>query len=202
MTLPTPLTVDEAREAIRTRTGFQVDHDTGCWLWEDSPANLGPYWAFYEAAFGEVPDGCRVYHLCSHGRRGCVRPGHLELALPGEPLPDPKPSVVERNGVAKRLADEREARRWTQAQFARFLGVSTDTLRNWERGVHAPSTDAYAELVRKLGWDGKVRKWKVILVAERVVPARSAGEAAREVWDELEVDGQPRKTVVASVQPA
>src|SRR4029077_19951577 len=106
-------------ELIATRTGFTVDPETGCWLWDDC-VGFGPYLAAYEATYGEVPDGCRPYPLCDNGRYGCVRPSHLDIALPGDPLPEPTPDLVMRTGFAHKLADERRARRWSPAQMARF----------------------------------------------------------------------------------
>lgn len=202
------LTPGEAREMIRARAGFTEDPRTGCWFVGDdlrAPSGMGPYLAFDEAEHGPPPPGFDVVHRCPGALLGCVRPSHLDVEPVGArvPLPpDPGLSWEPRAAFARRIRDEREARRMNRPEFARALKVSPYTLKAWEAGRRAPASDTYRQIAAALGWDGRPRKWAVVFVHEEVVTAKTSGEAMRHVWEALERDNRPRKTAVFSVRPA
>jgi DNA-binding XRE family transcriptional regulator len=153
--------------------------------------------------YDRVPQGFEVFHVCQGGRRGCVRPSHLDLAPAGSRMrdvPDPSIEVGDRMAFAKRLRDEREARSSTRGQFAKELGVAASTLGHWEDGVHQPADDMYRQIARQLGWDGRPRRWMVTVVHQRVVVARSSGDAVREALEPLRIEGEQLKTAVHSVR--
>jgi transcriptional regulator with XRE-family HTH domain len=203
------LTPEEARDVIRrpAEFGIRMDERAGCWLWpQPASTGFGPYLAIYEASFGEVPEGMEVFHVCSGGPRGCVRPQHLDIAPADSRIrhvPDPAITAAERAGFAVKIGDERRARKATRAAFARELGISPTTVRDWEEGRTAPTPDFYDQIVRKMGWDGLDHKFDVVVAVQRTVTAKTAGQAARQVLDELTLDGQPEKVEVvrASMRP-
>ncbi len=68
-------------------------HDTPCWIWQRSQVGTTGYGKinrkgktyrahrlYYEQAFGPVPDGLQLDHLCR--QKACVRPSHLEAVSP------------------------------------------------------------------------------------------------------------------------
>lgn len=77
---------------IRQRT--ELHYKTGCWLWTGStgPSNYGSlghagtYWGAhrfsYEAAWGDIPEGLVIDHLCRVP--WCVNPAHLEAVTQQE----------------------------------------------------------------------------------------------------------------------
>ena len=200
------VSVADAARCIREHSGFTLDEVSGCWLWPvRGPGGLGPFRAFYEAAHGPPPEGFRLVHRCSGARRGCVRPAHLDVARDGEALPPPlgRPLAPSHRALwARRLRSEREARGATRVQFARELRVATSTLAAWEDGRQAPDSQRAAEISDVLGWDGRARRYVVTAVVQRVVAARSSGEAALQARSELERDDQPGKLVIARVEQA
>lgn len=204
MDLGVAVTVAEARECIERKLGFREDEEFGCWLW-DMPASTGygPYLAFYEAAFDEVPEGFEVFHICPNGHRGCVRPAHLDIAPPGSrvrTVPDPALQVEIRLEFARKIRDEREARRESRSQFGAELGVSPRTVESWESGHRTPDQETYKQLAKRFGWDGRARSYVVTLVVQEVVTARSAGEAARKVIGRIEKEGPGVKYAVYNVR--
>lgn len=66
----------------------KVDTSGACWTWLGTRGNkgYGRLWVdgtnamahrvAYELAFGDIPEGSQIDHLCRN--RGCVRPSHLE----------------------------------------------------------------------------------------------------------------------------
>lgn len=144
-----------------------------------------------------------VFHQCRGGHLGCIRPSHLDIAPTGSKIrhvPDPAIGLTRLSEFAERLKREREARRVSKPQFAAELGVNQGTYRSWEAGESAPLADVYHDIAQKLGWDGHLRRFSVVVALERTVEARSAGEAAQSVLDELEVDGRPLKAAVIRTQ--
>lgn len=147
-----------------------------------------------------------VFHSCRGGDRGCIRPTHLDAAPAGariRQLPDTPSSAARKGDLANRLHDERRARRVSAPEFARELGVAFDLYRDWELGRRFPTAAGYQDLERRLGWDGHLRRYTVLVALERTVEARSAGEAASSVLAALEIDGRPLKAEVirTSVKP-
>lgn len=192
-------------ECLAAGVGYTVDPDTGCWLWQQpAPNGYGPYLAAWYAEHPDpLPDGINPTHQCTGGPRGCIRPDHLTLAGTGRPptrLPTPPLPPDMRDSFARRLRDEREARGATVQQLAVLLGVSPSTIRGWESAQHAPTVDQVARLAREFGWDEQPRKWVVAAVVERVVIAVSAGAAARQVRDDLNVPGHADKVVIGTVR--
>jgi transcriptional regulator with XRE-family HTH domain len=140
-----------------------------------------------------------VYHLCLGGRRGCIRPRHLDIAPAGSRIkhvPDPKLSIAERDQFKDRLLLERQARGSSMPEMASELGVSQATYREWEKGGSAPVQSIYDEISRKLGWDGLMRRFSVLVAVERIVAARSAGDAAAQVLEGLTEEGAPLKAKI------
>jgi DNA-binding XRE family transcriptional regulator len=197
------VTRDEAVELIEQGRGYTEDAN-GCWLYDvPMSTGFGPFLAFYEAIYDRVPRGFEVFHVCRGGRRGCVRPSHLDLAPAGSRMrdvPDPRVDPADRMAFASRLRDEREARRANRPQFAKELGVAASTLGTWEEGLHQPADDMYRQIARQLGWDGRPRRWMVTVVHQRVVVARSSGDAVREALEPLRIEGEQLKTAVHSVR--
>jgi transcriptional regulator with XRE-family HTH domain len=181
-------TVEEARDALEHGRGYTVDEHTGCYYQTTTTAaGYGSFLTVYIAVFGNPPPGWMVYHRCHGGRRGCIRPSHLDIT-DGTPIVDADPglSPLDRNGFAARLRFEREARRATLAQFARELGVSQSTLVDWETNLSSPTQDDFQRISRRLGWDGTLTKWVVTVVSQQTVGAHSAGDAARVAMESLE----------------
>jgi transcriptional regulator with XRE-family HTH domain len=203
-------TADEAAVVIHDRARhaeyFELDEQTGCWLCHDTgPSGAGPFVAFYEGAFGPVPEGFEVVHICHGAQRGCVRPSHLDVVPLGgraRRVHDPALALDHRPDFAKALRDEREAMGASRTDFAKLLKVSPATLRSWEEGTRAPGVSAVAAISRKLGWDGGQRPFVVTIVVQRVARARSAGKAAREVLEQLRFEDQPLRAHVYSVRRA
>lgn len=194
----------EAADLIPTRPPelMTVDGEFGCWLWVDTPESFGPVLAFYEAAYGPLAEGMKIGHACPNGRRGCVRPAHLDCFPEDMEIPEPPLRNDERAAFAQILVDERDARRYTRAEMARHLRVAEATLKAWEDGERVPAPDVARQVGRKLGWGNKPRKWTVTVVHQRVFVAVSAGQAVRAMWDELAVEGEQLKTEVADVRKA
>lgn len=197
-----PPTPNEAIDVIRSPSDFGIEVDRGCWIaptaWRAS-TGYGPYLAFYEASYGEIPAGMEVFHICKGGPRGCVRPKHLDIAPAGSKIRHVKDPAIEdedANEFQRRMLDEQRARRATIPQFARELGVANSTLSDWLKGITVPSADTYEAIKRKLGWEGGDHKFGVLVIVERIVTAHSAGEAARAVIDDLIRDGQPEKVEI------
>lgn len=93
-----------ARPAVDRFWG-KVAKSSGCWFWTASTnrngygrfsptrrVSIGAHRFSYELAFGPIPDGLVIDHLC--GQRACVRPEHLEAVTALENIRRAKPSVV------------------------------------------------------------------------------------------------------------
>lgn len=191
------ITAAEAEVLIANSEGYEEATTSGCWEWsgQRSSTGKGPFLAFYEATFGEVPAGLRVYHSCGDGRNGCVRPTHLDI-IPTDTKLQPQIAQAERDGFAQRIADERAARKSSRAEFAKELGYSASTIKDWENGVSLPAEDTHRQLARKLGWDGHLRRFEVIFMHRTIEKAHSAGEAARIAQERMRIEGVPLKTTV------
>lgn len=196
-------TLAEAGELIRSRGGF-TENDAGCWIWDHATVTgYGPYLPFYEAVFGPVPAGLEVYHLCHGGPEGCVRPTHMDIAPPDSKMkriPDPALTVEQKDDFAHRIEEERLARKASKQQFAKELGVSSTTLRDWVSGVSAPLPDTYRRISKKMGWDGHERRFRVTALHQRVIVARSAGEAVRQFHHDLNIEGETLKTEIVRAE--
>ncbi len=210
------LTVSEARQRLRSRTGYTVEKSVhngvdpkvaavgGCYIAVDderAPNGHGSWLAYYESEFGTVPDGMVIRFLCGGQERGCVRPGHMEALPEGSQLPAPELPRPKLPELAQRLQDEREARRMSYAEFAAELKISPRQLESWSKARHIPDMRELTWIARHLGWDDVQRDWTVTFLQQRIVHgARSSGEAVRLVWDEIDAaDIGLRKTAIVSV---
>lgn len=155
--------------------------------------------AFFIAAYGEPFKGAEIFHTCHGGKLGCIRPSHLDIAPQGTAVRLARgPSIgrERRMEFARKIRRERMALNLTQAEFGRELGIKARTVSSWELGERAPHIDRYRELAAKFGWDGKLRRFTVLVALERTVEAASAKKAAAAVLAALEVDGRPQKAQV------
>jgi len=50
--------------------------------------------------------------------------------------------------IAEKIKALREARRWTQAELARKLGVTRNGVNSWEQGLSTPSPACLVDLAR------------------------------------------------------
>lgn len=73
--------------ALNLDEAWELDHATGCWIWQRATAGgygyvrvqgvLHPaHRVFYERQHGRIPEGLHIDHLCRNRR--CVNPDHLE----------------------------------------------------------------------------------------------------------------------------
>lgn len=69
---------------------YRIDPETGCWEWlrfkfrgygrsQFSGVQQYAHRAYYEAAYGPIPEGQHVHHRCENP--GCVNPEHLEVTV-------------------------------------------------------------------------------------------------------------------------
>lgn len=78
----------------------KVDKSGECWIWTAGHFKAGygsfsqgrsipglAHRASYEMAFGDIPEGMMVDHICHN--RGCVRPEHLRLATNKQNMENP-----------------------------------------------------------------------------------------------------------------
>jgi hypothetical protein len=81
-------------DTLRQRWDAKVKRGDGCWEWQGTKTKYGygqiykfqperrnglalAHRVAFELAFGPIPEGHDVHHIC--GNRGCVRPDHLEV---------------------------------------------------------------------------------------------------------------------------
>ena len=193
---------DEARSCIENGWGFDVDeHD--CWLWRArTSSGYGPYASFWGALFDEVPQDKEIVHKCDGGPVGCVNPGHLEAVSFG---------VARRREMSRRLTPkqrdawsrvieaERIERGWSKARMARELGVTTETIRSWCKGLTMPPPKLRRGVAGKLGWELEPTKFVVQFVYQEVVVAESQVHAIRAARSSLPT-GAGRKAEYLSVK--
>lgn len=60
-------------------------------------------------------------------------------------------SATDLRAIGERIIQTREALEMTQADFARFTGISTQSLSNYEVGFRRPQLDQAVQIVRKTG---------------------------------------------------
>jgi len=57
----------------------------------------------------------------------------------------------EDSGISKRIREAREARGWTQEEFAQRIGSTPDTVADWENGARDPRSNRIIMLAGVLG---------------------------------------------------
>ena len=62
-----------------------------------------------------------------------------------------EPHLLEEDSFGRRVFHEREKRHETQAQFAGRVGVTEDTIRNWESGRVIPKLTNIQKLAKRTG---------------------------------------------------
>ena len=50
--------------------------------------------------------------------------------------------------ISERIKEMRKARRWTQAELARKLGLTRNAVNSWEQGLSTPSPACLVELAK------------------------------------------------------
>src|SRR3990167_4261440 len=121
----------------------KVNRTEGCWLWTGSRSggNQGrKYGQFtytvapgqqrhvsahvysYEIAYGPVPDGLEVLHICNTGL--CLRPDHLKAGTHQQNVAD----AVKDGLYIKRDAKGRKPRKLTDAQVEQIVALAKDML--------------------------------------------------------------------------
>lgn len=74
-----------------------IEDEHGCWVWQRAVSRTGygvtgmgsektalAHRISYELAYGEIPEGADIDHLC--GNRACIRPEHLKAVTKSENL--------------------------------------------------------------------------------------------------------------------
>lgn len=118
---------------------YRIDPATGCWEWLKATyrgyASRGdgikPHRAYYQRAFGQIPEGHHVHHKCHNP--GCVNPEHLE-------------AIPHKEHIAQHMA-----KRW---------GLELETVKEIRRLGLEPGARA-AEVAKRFGIDRRAvgRYW-------------------------------------------
>jgi DNA-binding XRE family transcriptional regulator len=196
------ISISRARECIRHGWGYV--EDGGCWIAKGRVSSgYGPYLSFWLASTGRdaVPEGRELHHSCFRGNDGCVRPAHVEAVTPGRHSREHAHApAIDRERWAVAIQTERRLRRWSKEAMARELGVTSNTIRNWERGKCGPSRLMQRIINQKFGWEIEPRKFVVTTVVQDVVIARTSGEAINLTLRRLPKGVGVRKTQVYDVR--
>lgn len=126
----------------RTDAQYEIDPQTGCWVWRWSVTSAGyghfqyegrvrlAHVVYYERAHGPVPVGFQVDHLCK--RPLCVNPQHLEAVTPA--VNTYRSRAAKLTSGMRRFLKERFAVGWTHKALATACGVHTNTVGKFLRG--------------------------------------------------------------------
>lgn len=122
---------------------YEVDPETGCWLWTRSKSKDGYGWASlnnktYQAhrliwmlLVGDIPEGLVIDHLCRV--RHCVNVTHMELVTPAENI---RRSPLTPAGMEKCLKCGGELtllRPGTKTEQRRCLPCMSDYQKRWRQ---------------------------------------------------------------------
>lgn len=138
-----------AREPKEPRLEWEVDEETGCWVWQRAIDTLGygrvgahghvrhAHRVVYEKLVGPVPPDRHLDHLCRN--RACVNPEHLEPVTHATNLRRGAQSILDME-KARRIRQLRASGMMIQ-DIARLFSVSPSTIngvvhgRRWVEGL-------------------------------------------------------------------
>jgi len=135
-----PVRYIAGHHAKRTDPLYQVDPETGCWVWQRNHCNRygsdytggksrSAHRMIYEQFVGEIPPGMVLDHICRNTY--CVNPDHLEVVTQTENIRRGKGTKL---NVAAAMQIRKEPMSKTHVELARIYGVSRTTISYIRKG--------------------------------------------------------------------